>query len=81
MYINIYNSLFLFSSRDIRTKEDVCLVLDLATIRESELNPLTQCLYPVEDYKTDNLMLLEVDKHILEALNKGDTYVFLKIYL
>ncbi|XP_011144860.1 sister chromatid cohesion protein DCC1 isoform X2 [Harpegnathos saltator] len=62
--------------RDIRTKEDVRLVLDLATIRESELNPLTQCLYPIGDHKIDNLILLEVDKHIWEALNEGDTVSF-----
>lgn len=57
------------------------MILDLAAIRESELNPLTQCLYPVQDHKIDNLMLLEVDKHILEELDKGDTYVYLQIIM
>ncbi|XP_014476586.1 PREDICTED: sister chromatid cohesion protein DCC1 [Dinoponera quadriceps] len=63
--------------RDIRTKEDVSLVLDLATIKKSELNPLTQCLYlNMQDHKIDNLMLLEVDKHILEAFDERDTVSF-----
>lgn len=75
----MYKLNFLFLSRNIRSKEDVCLVLDLATIRESEVNPLTQCLYAMQDHKTDNLILLEVDKHILEELNIGNTYVLSQI--
>lgn len=68
------NILLLFT-RDVRTEKDVGLVLDLATIRESELNAVTQCLYPMQDHKVDNLILLEVDEHVLGALNEGDTYV------
>jgi len=50
-------------------------VLKLATIEESDLNPVTQCLYSMQDHKIDDMILLEVDKHILEALKEGDTYV------
>ena len=67
--------IFFFLFRDDRTKEDVCQILELATIKENDLNNMTQCLYSTENHKTDNLMLLEVDDHILETLNKGDTYV------
>lgn len=55
----------------------MCLVLDLATVRESDLNAVTQCLYPMQHPKDDNLILLEVDEHILGALNEGDKYVHL----
>ncbi|XP_029166052.1 sister chromatid cohesion protein DCC1 [Nylanderia fulva] len=62
--------------KDVRTKEDVQQILELATIKESDLNSTTQCLYPMQDHKADDLMLLEVDKHIWEALNEGDTVSF-----
>ncbi|CAL1677615.1 unnamed protein product [Lasius platythorax] len=62
--------------QDVRTKEDVGQILELATIKESDLNSTTQCLYPMQDHKIDDLMLLEVDKHIWEALNEGDTVSF-----
>jgi hypothetical protein len=57
-------------------------VLKLATIEESDLNPVTQCLYSMQDHKIDDMILLEVDKHILEALNEDNTYVFfLTVYI
>ncbi|EZA51097.1 Sister chromatid cohesion protein DCC1 [Ooceraea biroi] len=62
--------------RDVRTKEDACQILELATIKESDLNPVTQCLYPMQEDKVDDLILLEVDKHILKALSEGDTVSF-----
>lgn len=55
-------------------------ILELATIKESDLNSTTQCLYPMQDHKIDDLILLEVDKHIWEALNEGDTYVSFTIH-
>ncbi|XP_012217397.1 sister chromatid cohesion protein DCC1 isoform X2 [Linepithema humile] len=61
---------------DVRTKEDVCQILELAAIKENDLNIVTQCLYSTQNYKIDNLMLLEVDNHILETLNKGDIISF-----
>lgn len=61
---------------DERTKEDVCLILDLATIKESELNTVTQCLYPMQDHEINDLMLLEVNEHILEQLDEGDVISF-----
>ncbi|XP_011173610.2 sister chromatid cohesion protein DCC1 [Solenopsis invicta] len=61
---------------NVRTKEDVCEILELATIKESDLNSVTQCLYPMKDHQVDNLILLEVDEHILGALNEGDTVSF-----
>lgn len=73
--ISTHNFIFFALRKDVRTKEDVQQILELATIKESELNSMTQCLYPMQDHKTDDLMLLEVDKHIWEALNVGDTYV------
>ncbi|XP_029673168.1 sister chromatid cohesion protein DCC1 isoform X2 [Formica exsecta] len=62
--------------KDVRTEEDVRQILELATIKESDLNSTTQCLYPMQDHKIDDLILLEVDKHIWEALNEGDTVSF-----
>lgn len=59
--------------KDVRTEEDVRQILELATIKESDLHSITQCLYPMQDHKIDDLMLLEVDKHIWEGLNEGDT--------
>jgi len=34
----------------------------------------------MQNYEIDNSMLLEVDNHILETLNKGDMCVPLQIY-
>ncbi|XP_072756652.1 sister chromatid cohesion protein DCC1 isoform X2 [Anoplolepis gracilipes] len=62
--------------KDVRTEEDVRQILELATIKESDLHSITQCLYPMQDHKIDDLMLLEVDKHIWEGLNEGDTVSF-----
>lgn len=59
----------------------MCLILDLATIKEPDLNTVTQCLYPMQDYKIDNLILLEVDEHILGMLNEEDTYASLQFHL
>jgi len=61
--------------KDVRTQEDVRQILELATIKETDLNSTTQCLYPMQSLKVDDLMLLEVDKHIWETLKEGDTYV------
>lgn len=66
---------FFILRTDVRTEEDVRQILELATIKESDLNSTTQCLYPMQDHKIDDLILLEMDKHIWEALNEGDTYV------
>lgn len=79
--LDINSTIFsLFLSRNVRTKEDVCEILELATIKESDLNSVTQCLYPMKDHQVDNLILLEVDEHILGALNEGDTYVLSHIF-
>ncbi|XP_011874528.1 PREDICTED: sister chromatid cohesion protein DCC1 isoform X2 [Vollenhovia emeryi] len=61
---------------NVRTKEDVCEILELATIKESDLSAVTQCLYPTRDHQTDDLMLLEVDEHILSGLGEGDAISF-----
>ncbi|XP_011690982.1 PREDICTED: sister chromatid cohesion protein DCC1 [Wasmannia auropunctata] len=61
---------------NVRTKENVCEILELATIKESDLNAVTQCLYPMQDHQVDNLILLEVDEHVLGGLSEGDTISF-----
>ncbi|XP_071562935.1 sister chromatid cohesion protein DCC1 [Temnothorax nylanderi] len=61
---------------NVRTKENVSEILELASIKESDLNALTQCLYPMQDHQIDDLILLEVDEHILGALNEGDAISF-----
>lgn len=73
-----YNDSVFFLSRNVRTKENVCQLLELATFKETDLNIVTQSLYSAA-HKSDNLMLLEVNEHILEELNKGDTYVVLQL--
>ncbi|XP_012530645.1 sister chromatid cohesion protein DCC1 isoform X2 [Monomorium pharaonis] len=37
---------------------------------------MTQCLYPMQDHQVNDLILLEVDEHILGALNEGDIVSF-----
>ncbi|KAL0119702.1 hypothetical protein PUN28_007859 [Cardiocondyla obscurior] len=59
--------------RNVRTKENVSEILELATIKESDLRTVTQTLYSMQDHQVNNdLILLEVDKHILGALSEGD---------
>ncbi|TGZ37740.1 Sister chromatid cohesion protein dcc1-like protein [Temnothorax longispinosus] len=45
---------------NVRTKENVSEILELAAIKESDLNAVTQCLYPMKDHQIDDLILLEV---------------------
>ncbi|XP_077276195.1 sister chromatid cohesion protein DCC1 [Temnothorax americanus] len=61
---------------NVRTKENVSEILELAAIKESDLNAVTQCLYPMKDHQIDDLILLEVDEHILGALSEGDAISF-----
>lgn len=75
--ISLFTMIFFLLSRNVRTKEDVCQILELATIKEADLNAVTQSLYSAT-HRADNLMLLEVDDHILGKLNAGDTYVILQ---
>ncbi|XP_011647331.1 sister chromatid cohesion protein DCC1 [Pogonomyrmex barbatus] len=62
--------------KNIRTEENIREILDLATIKESNLNAMTQCLYPMRCHQADDLILLEIDEHIFGALSKEDTISF-----
>ncbi|XP_020291297.1 sister chromatid cohesion protein DCC1 [Pseudomyrmex gracilis] len=61
--------------RDVRTMEDVRQCLELAAIKETDLNIVTQSLYSAAQMP-DSLMLLEVNEHILKELNEGDAVSF-----
>ncbi|EGI67693.1 PREDICTED: sister chromatid cohesion protein DCC1 isoform X1 [Acromyrmex echinatior] len=62
--------------RNIHVKENVCEILELAGIKESDLNTVTQCLYSMQDHQVNDMILLEVDEDILKRLNQGDAISF-----
>ncbi|XP_018403671.1 PREDICTED: sister chromatid cohesion protein DCC1 isoform X2 [Cyphomyrmex costatus] len=62
--------------RDVRVKENVCEILELAGIKESDLNTVTQCLYSTQDHQVNDMILLEVDEDILKGLNQEDALSF-----
>ncbi|XP_018314425.1 sister chromatid cohesion protein DCC1 isoform X2 [Mycetomoellerius zeteki] len=65
----------LADKRNVRVKENVCEILELAGIKESDLNTMTQCLYSMQDQVND-MILLEVDEDILKGLNQEDALSF-----
>ncbi|XP_018049761.1 PREDICTED: sister chromatid cohesion protein DCC1 isoform X2 [Atta colombica] len=62
--------------RNIHVKENVCEILELAGIKESDLNIMTQSLYSMQDHQANDMILLEVDEEILKGLNQGDAISF-----
>ncbi|KAK1126333.1 hypothetical protein K0M31_004960 [Melipona bicolor] len=60
-----------------RTMEEVEESLKLAVIKESDLQRVTQILYSTEEPNVEeHIKLLELDDHLLETVNKGDSLTF-----
>lgn len=60
-----------------RTIEEVHKSLELAVIKESDLRNVTQILYSAQEHDIEkHIKLLELDEHLIEAINKGDRYIY-----
>lgn len=60
-----------------RTREEIHKSLELAVIKESDLQNVTQILYSAQEHDIEkHIKLLELDEHLIEAINKGDSLTF-----
>ncbi|CAK9821068.1 Sister chromatid cohesion protein DCC1 [Anthophora plagiata] len=60
-----------------RTIEEVRETLELASIKESTLQNVTQILYSAREHDIDKCMkLLELDEHLMKTISKGDSLTF-----
>ncbi|XP_076655799.1 sister chromatid cohesion protein DCC1 [Halictus rubicundus] len=65
------------NNRQDRTMEEIRETLELADIKESDLQNLTQILYSATDNDIENCTkLLELDQHLLETIEAGDSLSF-----
>ncbi|XP_043802214.1 sister chromatid cohesion protein DCC1 [Apis laboriosa] len=64
-------------TRYSRTTEEIHKSLELAVIKESDLQNVTQILYSAQEHDIEkHIKLLELDEHLIEAINKGDSLTF-----
>ncbi|CAK9830357.1 Sister chromatid cohesion protein DCC1 [Anthophora retusa] len=60
-----------------RTIEEVRETLELASIKESTLQNVTQILYSTREHDIDKcIKLLELDEHLMKTISKGDSLTF-----
>ncbi|XP_076296827.1 sister chromatid cohesion protein DCC1 [Lasioglossum baleicum] len=65
------------NNRQDRTMDEIRETLELAVIKESDLQNLTQILYSATDSNINNrTKLLELDQHLLETIKAGDSLTF-----
>lgn len=68
IYFNFY--------RYSRTTEEIHKSLELAVIKESDLQNVTQILYSAQEHDIEkHIKLLELDEHLIETIKKGDRYI------